>query len=143
MSFTVTPTAQSALVAVQTAIVARADEHLSVPVWDFVPEDQDYPYVTVGEASETPDNVHGRFGRRIRQTLHVWDKGRGGFATAMGVVGELTQLLDQQEAAVQALMDGHRLQAVRFVDARPMRDPDPLIRHVPTMFDFFTEQQPP
>lgn len=142
MSFQVTPVATSALEPVQAAIVTRADDGLSVPLWDFVPEDEPYPYVTVGEASETPDNVHGRFGRRVRTTLHVWDKGRHGFGPAMRIAAELTQLFDHRENDVDSLVDGHRLQAIRLVDARPMRDPDPLIRHVPVTFEWITEQEP-
>ncbi|WP_017602208.1 DUF3168 domain-containing protein [Nocardiopsis lucentensis] len=142
MTFQPTPVATSALEPVQAATVARCNALLGTPLWDYVPEDQEYPYVTVGEATETPHNVHGRFGRRVRQTLHVWDKGRHGFGPAMQIVAELTQLFDHRETDVDPLINGHRIQAIRLFDSRPMRDPDPLVRHVPVTFEWITEQEP-
>ena len=141
MSFAPTPVATSALLAVQAAVVARCEEYLAVPVWDYIPEAQPHPFVTVGEATETADNVHGRFGRRVVHTLHVWTKGRGGFAEALQIAAELTTLFDHRENDIE--LEGHRLWSVRLVDARPMRDPDPLIRHIPISFAFHTEQLPP
>ena len=140
MTFTVTPTADTALLAVQKAVVAHCRQHLSVPVFDYVPEDAPYPYVRVGEAVETPENVHGRFGRRIAFVAHVWTKGREGFGPALAIAGELQQLFDRQQASVP--IDGNRFESIRFVDARPMGDPDPLIRHVPVTLAFHTEQEP-
>ena len=140
MTFTVTPTATSALLAVQIAVVAHCRQHLSVPVFDYVPEEQPYPYVTVGEAVETPDNVHGRFGRRVAIVAHVWTKSREGFGPALAIAGELQQLFDRRHADVPIV--GHRLESIRLVDARPMRDPDPLIRHVPVTLAVHTEQEP-
>lgn len=139
--FTPTPVAASAVLAVQEAFVAYCAEHLpDVPVWDYVPETQTYPYITVGEAVETPDNVHARFGRRIALVVHVWAKGREGFAPALNIVSRLQAAFDQAEHTIP--IAGHRLAAVRLVDARPMRDPDPLIRHVPVTLAFHTEQLP-
>ena len=140
MTFTPTPTATSALHAVQTAVIAHCRQHLSVPVWDYVPEDQSHPYVVVGEAVETPDNVHARFGRRVALVVHVWTKSREGFGPALAIAGELQTLFDRQQASIPIV--GHRFESVRFVDARPMRDPDPLIRHVPVTLAFHTEQEP-
>ncbi|QBI56799.1 DUF3168 domain-containing protein [Streptomonospora litoralis] len=141
MSFQETPVAESALGPLQVAIVARCEEHLDVAVWDYVPEDQPHPYVTVGEAFESPDNVHGRFGRRVRQTLHVWTRGRGGFAEANRITGDLVRLFDHQERHL--VVAGHRVRSVRLATAQPMRDPDPLVRHVPLELVVHTEQQPP
>lgn len=139
--FAETPVAESALGPLQEAIVARVEAHMDTPMWDYVPEDQPYPYVTVGEAFESPDNVHGRFGRRVRQTLHVWTYGRQGFVDANRIVGELTRLFDHQEQHL--VIAGHRAWSVQMGTAQPMRDPDPLVRHVPVELTVRTEQQPP
>lgn len=141
MSFVITPVAASATLAVQGAFVAHcASELPDIPVWDYVPETQDYPYITVGEAVETPDNTHGRFGRRVALVVHVWARGREGFAPALQIVSRLQGAFDQAEHRIPIV--GHRLQSVRLVDARPMRDPDPLVRHVPVTLAFHTEQLP-
>src|SRR5690606_39897822 len=103
----ITQTAATALAAVQEDVVQRYNKYLSVPVWDYVPEDQPRPFVTVGEAIETADNVHGRFGRRVVHTLHVWTKGRGGFAEALQIAAELTMLFDHRENDIE--LEGHRL----------------------------------
>lgn len=141
MTFTVTPTAADATGPVQDAFVARCESAgITVPVWDFVPEDQPYPYITVGEATATPDNTHGRFGRRVALVVHVWVKTREGFDPANRIVDQLVRAFDRQQDHIT--VNGHRLESVRFVDARPMRDPDPLIRHVPVTLAFHTEQLP-
>lgn len=106
-------------------------------VHDFVPEDRVYPYITLGEIIETPDNRHGGFGRSIVVILHVWSRARG-FAEALEIKARIVELFDHQPLAV----DGQHVVSVRFEQARTLTDPKEPgdIRHVPVRFRVTTEQ---
>lgn len=133
--------ARSALLPVQAAIYARLDSGLSVPIYDYVDENAPYPYVTVGEATEVDDNTHDTFGREVTHTLHVWSKGRQGFAEVLSIADEITRLLDHDQN--ELVVAGHRVVSVHLDQILTMRDPDPLIRHAPVRFRVNTEQEAP
>jgi hypothetical protein len=139
------PVARAVGAPLQKALYATlsADEPLRVllgrpAVFDHVPETKRYPYVTIGEALETPDNAHGQFGRNVLLTVHVWSDQRG-FLQGQQIVDRLVQLLDHQRGALA--IQGHRVVSIRFENAEPVRDPDPDIRHVPVRFRVITEQE--
>ena len=133
--------AESAVDQIHRAIYARltGDPELSgmvTGVWDDVPEDADWPYVTIGESIESPDNTHGGFGRDVVATLHVWTKYAG---TSQGarIGNRIVGLLDQQPLDIA----GHTHIFTRFEFMQSLRDPDPRIRHVVLRFRVATEQQ--
>lgn len=105
-------------------------------VFDHVPEKQAYPYVVVGEATETPLGAHDRFGARATVTLHIWSTYHG-FQEALQVRADLMRLLDHQPIDV----GDHDLVAVRHAQTVTMRDPDADLRHVAVRFAIETEYQ--
>lgn len=126
---------------VQTAVYATltGDQPLMglvSGVFDEVPEGTAYPYVTVGEALEQPDNWLGGFGRQTVVTLHVWVDARG-FAAATQITSRLVSLLDHQPLAVA----GHHHVSTRYEFSQTLRDPEPGIRHIPIRFRILTEQE--
>lgn len=126
----------------QRAVYTRltGDQVLSAmaPVFDHVPEDATRPYVTLGEAIETPVGAHDRYGRSVLLVLHVWSD-QDGMTEATTIANRLVELLDHQAEELEVA--GHRVVSARFVDAAPQRDPDQRIRHVPVRFRVQTEQQ--
>lgn len=101
------------------------------------PEGTAYPYVTLGDAIETPDNAHGAFGRQTVQTLHVWSEYRG-YAEANAIAYRLQELLDHQPLTIT----GHRHVVTRFEFAQTLPDPDrPGLRHVPVRFRIITSKE--
>ncbi|CAM5626641.1 hypothetical protein SMICM304S_06791 [Streptomyces microflavus] len=84
---------QRALHAVLSGDEPLAD--LIAGVYDYLPEDVDYPFVVIGEAIETPDNSHDRFGRQTVITLHTWDEYRGYFRVQR-IGARLVALLDHR-----------------------------------------------
>jgi hypothetical protein len=106
-------------------------------VFDYVPEDVAYPYVVIGEATETPDNSHDRFGRQTVITLHVWSQYRG-HAQGLAIAAKVTALLDHQPLTITGL---HHV-VTRFEFSQTLTDPEPPgdIRHVVLRYMVVTEQ---
>jgi hypothetical protein len=107
-------------------------------VYDHVPEPARHPYIVIGEAIETPDNAHGEFGRQVDIAVHIWDTADG-YAPLLAIADAVVQLLDHQHTALTIV--GHRVVAIRLIDVRTLRDPDPRIRHVPVRFRVNTAQE--
>lgn len=133
----------SALLPLQGAIYAllQGDPGLGLDigdrVYDEVPESAARPYVTIGDAVETPANDVAAFGSRVVETLHVWSDYLG-FAQALTVADHLIRLLDHQALEVpgRGLVYAHHEQTIT------LRDPDPDVRHVAVRFAFETYPTP-
>ncbi|WP_327376199.1 DUF3168 domain-containing protein [Streptomyces sp. NBC_01216] len=108
-------------------------------VYDYVPESADYPFVVIGEAIETPDNAHGRFGRETVITLHVWSQHRG-HSQGLSIAAAVTALLDHQPLTITGL--DHIV--TRYEFSQTLTDPEPPgdIRHVVLRYRIVTEQTP-
>ena len=128
---------------IQTALYQRLtapDADLGAAVYDYVPEGDaaSWPYITIGEAIETPANAHDFLGRDTTVYLHVWSRYRG-FSEANGVAHALTALLDHRPDALD-LGPGQYVTAIRFEFSQTLRDTDPTIRHVAIRFRIRTAQ---
>ena len=67
---------------------------LDTPVYDFVPEDPDYPYIRLGEYTESDYSDKSSFGEDLTITVQVVDRvgGSGGSRAALfDVVDEVKQ----------------------------------------------------
>lgn len=104
----------------QQALFARLTDELSVPVFDAVPMDTPYPYVTID--SEQLVNSSPISGRR-RETrllyLSVWSDYQGQ-AEVKQILGEMSSALDERPLAI----DTGRVVSVRVQNARSNREPD-------------------
>ena len=134
--------APSPMLPVQGALISllRGDTALTTlvdSVYDYLPETAVYPFVVVGEAIETPDNAHDRYGRETVVTLHVWSQYRG-YAQVLRIGARISQLLDHQPLPV-AGMDHI---ATRFEFAQTLTDPEPPgdIRHLVLRYRIVTSQ---
>ncbi|MEU6944294.1 DUF3168 domain-containing protein [Streptomyces sp. NPDC046316] len=132
------------LLPVQSALYARLTGdstlmNLVTGVYDFVPETAVYPYIHIGEAIETPDNAHDRFGRQTVHTLHVWDRYKG-FKRVLQIGSRANALLDHQPLAITGL--AHVV--TRYEFGQPLTDPEPPgdIRHLVLRYRIVTEQIP-
>ncbi|MFJ4987894.1 DUF3168 domain-containing protein [Streptomyces sp. NPDC088732] len=135
-------TAPAPMLPIQQALSARlsGDEDLQAlitGVFDFVPEKQAYPFVVIGEATETPDNRHGGFGRQTSVTLHVWSQYRG-YTQALQIGAIITGLLDHQPLPIAGL----DWISTRFEFSQTLTDPEPPgdIRHLVLRYRITTEQ---
>ncbi len=134
---------ESPCAAIQEAVYARlsGDEQLAAMVkgvFDEVPEQVVYPYVTVGEAVETPFDTHDCYGAKVDTANHIWSDYRG-YLQGNRIAGQIVALLARQPLDV----DGHRVVTVKHRQTTPMRDPNPRLRHVVVRFQIITEQHSP
>ncbi|MGW0942902.1 DUF3168 domain-containing protein [Streptomyces sp. NPDC002623] len=138
------PVSDSAVLPVQDAVLAalKADGtlvSLVQGVFDWVKENQPYPYIVIGEAVETPDNTHDSHGSNCVITLHVWSKYRG-YRQALQIAARVRALLEHRPLTVA----GHRHVATYYVSQQTITDPEPPgdIRHVPISFRVLTQVSP-
>ncbi|WP_432132752.1 DUF3168 domain-containing protein [Streptomyces tendae] len=135
-------TAPAPMLPVQSAVYARLRDDgtlagMVTGVYDYVPEDVTYPYIVIGEATETPDNRHGGFGRQTVVTLHVWSRYQG-YTQALRIGAQVTALLDHQPLTLPGL----DWIATRFEFSQTLTDPEPPgdIRHLVLRYRVVTEQ---
>ncbi|WP_406336645.1 DUF3168 domain-containing protein [Streptomyces zaomyceticus] len=129
---------------VQTALYNRLKNDatlssLATGVYDFVPETALYPYIHIGEAIDTPDNSHDRYGGQTVATLHVWDQYKG-FKRVLQIGSRVQALLDHQPLTITGLT--HIV--TRYEFGQPLTDPEPPgdIRHLVLRYRIVTEQTP-
>ncbi|MDF3842671.1 DUF3168 domain-containing protein [Pseudomonas citronellolis] len=106
--------------ALQRAIYQRLTAELSVPVYDAVPADTSYPYVTIDR--EVTQNTSPISGRRRKQRLiylSVWSA-RQGQAEVKQILGEIEDALDERRLPV----DEGRAVSVRVIASDTNREPD-------------------
>lgn len=136
--------APTPMLPVQGALIAllRGDTELTAlagSVYDYLPETAGYPFIVVGEATETADNSHDRFGRQTVVTLHVWSKYRG-YAQVLRIGARVNALLDHQPLSIPGL--AHVV--TRYEFGQTLTDPEPPgdIRHLVLRYRIVTEQPP-
>jgi hypothetical protein len=142
---------QSSIGEVQTAIYARltADTTLtgmlaqpligSFSVFDFGagPENQPFPYITIGDADEKPDNAFGTRGYITRHKIHIWDSQFGGFQKSQQILARLNFLLDQKPMTLAT----QKLVYFLFQGAMHLNDPgDNKILHTSVEYESFTQE---
>lgn len=135
-------TAPSPLLPIQRALYAALTGDatlgdLITGVYDYVPEEDVYPYVVIGEATETPDNSHDRHGWQTVVTLHVWTQYRG-HTQGLTIGNRVSEVLDHQPLTVA----GFDHVATRYEFAQTLTDPEPPgdIRHLVLRYRVITEQ---
>lgn len=97
---------------------------LGAAVYDFVPDSAAFPYVTIGDVTEAPNDTMGRTGRDMTVTVHTWSQAEGN-KQVMQIADRVDDLLDRWSptvtgwAAVQMLHE--------FFET--FRDADGVTRH--------------
>lgn len=125
----------------QVAIVTRLKAAAAVTafvgarVYDSVPENPTFPYITVGEGDETSDDADCVDGFEISLDIDVWSRAQG-FPEAKKISDEVRKALKSPELTIptNALVD------FRHRQTRFLRDPDGLTSHAVMTFEGFAEQ---
>jgi hypothetical protein len=111
-------------------------------VFDFgaVPENQPFPYLTLGDADQKPDNAFGTRGYITRYRIGIWDSQFGGFQKSQQILARLNFLLDQKKQSDMPLAT-QKLIYFLFQDAIFMNDPgDYKILHTTVEYEAFTQE---
>jgi hypothetical protein len=125
----------------QIAIVSRLRATAAVTnlisdrVFDHVPEDADFPYVTVGEGDETSDDVDCIEGFDISLYIDVWSR-EVGFPEAKMISDALRYALKSPALTLVT----NALVYFRHRQTRFIRDPDGLTSHAVLTYEAFAEQ---
>lgn len=130
---------------VATVALLKADTDLTTllggpKVYDQrAPEGTPYPYLLVGDQLSTPDNTHTTYGRDVVIALHIWTRTRTS-KQGQDIAAAVGALLDHQVAALNAVLVGHKVVAIRQTFDQAMTDPDPELRHHVLRFSCQTSQ---
>lgn len=132
----------SALPVIQQAIYSRltGDSVLMskvTGVFDYVPDNQTFPYITIGEATSAPYRTFSRFGEEVTVTCHIWSR-YDGFKEALDILADMNRLLaDRDDLSVT----GYDLICCFFEFSETMRDPDGITRHVVARYRLIVQKQ--
>jgi hypothetical protein len=132
------PTAATALrAAIHDALIA--DGALAAllggpKVYDEVPREVAFPYVTLGECRVTDWSTGSEDGHEHQLTLHAWSR-QGGHSEAHEIAGALLQALDD----APLVLTGHHLVNLRFALADIRREADGRTYHALVRFRAVTE----
>lgn len=132
--------AYDADLALQKAIFARlaSDDALAALVaariYDNVPGDVSFPYMTLGEAQVSDWSTGDSEGAEHRLAFHVYSRG-GGRAEAKDILGAINGTLHD----APLLPEGARLVSLRFLDAETRREADGITWRGTIRFHALTE----
>lgn len=120
----------SGLAAIQKAVYAKliADATLMgfvTGVFDYVPDKQAYPYVTIGDATEIPFRTFGKGGHEQTLKIHAWSQAKG-FKQAEDIVSQISTVLE----AALPVVEGHATVLCNYEGADTMREADGITRRV-------------
>jgi hypothetical protein len=114
--------------AIVTALKAAATG-VGSRIYDRVPENAAFPYVTIGDAQSIGAFADCYDGTESFIDVHIWSRATN-FGEAKTVLSQVRSALHDEELS----LDGHILELLNFRDARTLRDPDGLTSHVVATF---------
>lgn len=90
-------------------------------VYDFVPEDASYPYVSIGDDTSTDDHNKDDDIEELTLVIHTWDQSEGRLNTKT-IMGLVKDVLHRGALTIT----GHNLVFMYFEFSDTFRDPDGL-----------------
>jgi hypothetical protein len=122
--------------ALQQSVYDRLSAYPGMPtVYDDVPGDAAYPYVTIGEDTHIPFDTDDSLGSESTLTLHTWSRYRG--------KKECKEIMALNYAALTRqplVLDGYDLITLEFEYSEVVLDPDGITRHGVQRFRALVEQ---
>ena len=103
-------------------------------IYDNVPGDAGFPYMTLGEAQVSDWSTGDSEGGEHRLTFHVYSRG-GGRAEAKTILGAVNAALHDASLTPE----NARLVSLRFLDAETRREPDGITWRGTIRFRALTE----
>jgi len=104
-------------------------------VYDAVPENAGFPYVTIGYSQESPDDTHTSRGRQIISTIHVWSRYPG----AKEIKDMAATIISTLDRASFTLANWRHVYTL-FDSATYLQDPDGITRHAVVEFRSLLQQ---
>jgi hypothetical protein len=95
-------------------------------IYDDVPDNARYPYVAIGQVTETDKpNTQLTVGRELTLTFHIWSRAKG-FYECDQIAGRIITILEDEELIGMPSWDWTMTYYEMY---QTMRDPDGLTRH--------------
>lgn len=129
------------MLAVQAAIYAKLNGDSTLlalaagGVYDSVPENTEYPYITIGDQSAKDLGANTFKGMDITHTIHTWAQGRGK-KVAKQIMARIYDLLHECSLTVT----GQKVVFVRFDFSDLSLDPDGVTYHGVQRFRILTRE---
>ncbi len=128
---------------IQAAVYAKftADATLMAlitGVFDFgaVPTNQAFPYITIGESQESPNNAFARRGYKTRHLMHIWDNASG-FKRSQSILARVNFLIDQKPLTLAT----QTLVYLLYQQSHNLNDPGlDNLRHTVVEYETFTQE---
>lgn len=114
-----------------TALLASASA-----VYNHVPQDSAFPYITFGVDTAADWGTKTEQGQAHTLDVHVWSRYRG-TKEARQVLAAVYGVLHEQPGALS--VSGHTVVEVRYRFSRVVRDPDGLTYHGVAQYQVLTE----
>jgi hypothetical protein len=130
----------TALAGVQQAIFALLSNDVTltlanIHIYDEVPEDATFPYIVIGDASETPMDTFGRKGRRPAITLELYSQ-YFGFKEILTLIERVEQLLNRANLTIAKFDEVYCM----ITHVQVERESDGLTRKAIMQFDLYAEE---
>lgn len=109
-------------------LVADAGVHAFVEdrIYDNVPKDRDFPYVSFGTANDIDEPLHCLTVEDHFIDVDVWDRSDGKLGTAKKIASAVKAALHYADLS---LPDPYALSQIKVEDVRVFRDPDGKTAH--------------
>lgn len=120
---------QAAIVTALKASPAVADGR----IYDRIPTDPVFPYVTVGEGDTVGDDNSCFDSSEVNVSVHVWSRAVG-FPEAKGIVA-----LVRERLRTEFTISGFLVVNAEYVTTRYLRDPDGLTSHAVVEFRYLID----
>jgi len=101
-------------------------------VFDEVPENQDYPYITLGEATINPYDTFGKKGKETTHTMHIWSDYQG-TKELYDIFAEIERILENG-----ITLENGTLVNIEFEFAQPIKEE--TIRHMPVRYRIVAQE---
>jgi hypothetical protein len=98
-------------------------------VYDDVPKQAKFPYVTIGEVTSIPFRTLSGFGEECTVTLHIWSRYKG-IKEAAEILDHLNRIL----ADTVFDISGYEMVGCYYEFSETLRDPDGDTRHIPVRY---------
>lgn len=117
---------QAALVA---ALKGASPQIAGTRIYDAVPPNPVFPYVSLGDCQVLPDKADCIDGTEVFPVIDVWSRAVG-YPEVKGIVKQILAILDDQPIAIS----GFDSVVFQFDRVDYIRDPDGLTRHASITF---------
>ncbi len=123
----------SAELYLQAAMYDLLETALAVPVYSNVPDNEEGPYVVIGDMSVAEWGTDARTGSQITAGVDVWQQGTS-MVSVRTIMAQVTDTLDRAEIPVSA---EYMCIGIDFDNSTLVRDPDGVTMHGTVNFTAF------